>query len=74
MNKLLFIISIVYTISINASHVPGGNISYKCISPNTYEITLTVYEDCATAFISSSAESINISNSCRIPFSNMEII
>ena len=55
MNKLLlFIFAIAYTISINASHVPGGNISYKCISPYTYEIKLTVYEDCGTAFISSS--------------------
>ena len=53
MNKLLlFIISIVYPTRINASHVPAGNISYECISPNNYEITLTVYEDCGTAFVS----------------------
>ena len=42
MNKLfLFIISIVFSISINASHVPGGNITYTCISSNEFEITLT---------------------------------
>ena len=58
MNKLyLFIFSTVCTISINASHVPGGNITYKCISSNEFEITLTLFEDCGTAFISSTPKS-----------------
>ena len=71
MNKLyLFIVSIVCTTSINATHVPGGNISYTCISPNEFEITLTLFEDCGTAFISSTPKSISVSNTCGIPFSN----
>ena len=57
-------------LKINASHVPGGNISYECIAPNLYEITLTVFEDCGTAFIGQNSESISITNSCGIPFSN----
>ena len=71
MNKLfLFIISIVFSISINASHVPGGNITYTCISSNEFEITLTLFEDCGTAFISSTPKSISVSNTCGVPFSN----
>ena len=61
---------LIKVLKINASHVPGGNISYECIAPNVYEITLTVFEDCGTAFIGQNSESISITNSCGIPFSN----
>ena len=53
-----------------ATHVPGGNISYECIGPNTYVITLTVFEDCGTAFYSNGPETIDISNSCGLSFSS----
>lgn len=49
-----------------ASHVPGGNITYECIGPNQYAITLTVYEDCGTAFIGTTPESITITNDCGL--------
>ena len=51
-----------------ASHVPGGNISYENVGPNTFVITLTVFEDCGTAFYSNFAESIDVTNDCGIPF------
>ena len=47
-----------------ASHVPGGNITYECIGPNQYLITLTLFEDCGTAFTSSTNQSIDIENDC----------
>ena len=56
-------------ISIEASHVPGGNITYECIGPNTYVVTLTVFEDCGTAFIGNMPESISVINTCGLPFS-----
>ena len=63
--SLLFLTLLV---SVNASHVPGGNISYENVGPNTFVITLTVFEDCGTAFYSNLPESIDISNDCGIPF------
>jgi gliding motility-associated-like protein len=49
-----------------ASHVPGGNISYECVGPNQYQITLTLYEDCGTAFEGNGAQFISITNDCGI--------
>ena len=48
--------------------MPGGNISYECLGNNQYVITLTLFEDCGTAFISNGPESISITNSCGINF------
>jgi hypothetical protein len=47
-----------------ASHVPGGNITYECVGPNQYAITLTLYEDCGSAFEANGSQFITISNSC----------
>jgi hypothetical protein len=33
--------------SLKASHEAGGEITYTCIGPNQYAITLTLYRDCA---------------------------
>ena len=69
MKKLFISLIILFSsYSLFASHVPGGNISYECIGPNTYVVTLTVLEDCGTAFISNAPESINVSNSCGLTF------
>lgn len=32
----------------NATHIVGGEITYKCLGNNQYEITLIVYRDCYT--------------------------
>lgn len=32
-----------------ASHIVGGDISYRCLGNNRYEITLTIYRDCENA-------------------------
>lgn len=65
---LSFIVALFFSINVSASHVPGGNISYECIGPNTYVITLTVFEDCGTAFISNFPESIDVYNNCGLPY------
>ncbi len=36
------------TISAKASHIVGGEVSYKCLGNNNYEITINIYEDCIT--------------------------
>ena len=47
-----------------ASHVPGGNITYECVGPNQYLITLTLFEDCGTAFTSNVNQTVVIDNDC----------
>jgi len=47
-----------------ASHVPGGNITYECVGPNQYLLTLTLFEDCGTAFTSNTNQTIQIANDC----------
>lgn len=49
-----------------ASHVPGGNIAYECVGPNQYLVTLTLFEDCGTAFETNANELIQISNDCGL--------
>lgn len=33
---------------LSATHIVGGELTYKCLGDNQYEITLTVYRDCYT--------------------------
>jgi gliding motility-associated-like protein len=33
-------------LSLNATHLVGGDITYTCLGNNAYEVTLTVYRDC----------------------------
>lgn len=47
-----------------ASHVPGGNITYECVGPNQYLLTLTLFEDCGTAFTTNTNQTIDIENDC----------
>jgi len=68
MKKVLNLIAIflVFMTSVKASHVPGGNITYECIGNGQYVVTLTLYEDCGTAFESGGTQTIQIVNDCGI--------
>jgi len=68
--NILIILSLLLSYVSHASHVPGGNITYECIGPNTYVVTLTLFEDCGTAFTSNGTMSINVANSCGLPFAS----
>ena len=68
---LTFIIS--FSQEIKATHVPGGNITYENIGPNTFVITLTVFEDCGTAFMGSTPQTIMVSNSCGLSSPNINL-
>jgi gliding motility-associated-like protein len=48
---------------IYASHVSGGDISYKCMGNNQYEITLNLFRDCSGITMSTS-ETVTITSSC----------
>ena len=66
----VLLLSVIILLGLNsrASHIPGLNLSYQCLGNNTYILTLTIFEDCSTAFIGNSPRNINISNSCGISF------
>ncbi len=49
----------------NAQHLVGAEISYSHVSGNTFEITLSVYKDCAS--------SIEIANSQTISYSSVSL-
>ena len=64
----LFVIIIFTITSVKASHLPGGNITYECVGPDQYLVTLTMYEDCQTGFMTpGSSFTINVVNSCGLP-------
>ncbi len=70
--KILILVSICF-ISSNytyASHSAGGYITYKYLSPNTYELKYIMFRDCGGIQEPDSLE-INISNSCGFPISNI---
>jgi gliding motility-associated-like protein len=39
----------------SATHVSGGDITYRCLGNNQYEVTLSLYRDCSGAGLSNSA-------------------
>lgn len=68
--KFLLATLVLFPLNSKASHVPGGNITYENIGPNTFVITLTLFEDCGTAFTSNLPETIDITNNCGLSFSS----
>lgn len=72
MKKILIIFILVLLSGINfralSSHIIGGNISYECVGPNQYLVTLTMLEDCSTAFEANTNQNIIITNSCGYVF------
>jgi hypothetical protein len=61
--SLILVISI--TEEVKATHVPGGNITYKCLGANSYIITLTVFEDCSGAVtVPNTPQILTVTNSC----------
>ena len=55
-----------FTCNVLASHVPGGNITYEYVGPNTWVITLTVFEDCGNSFMTNAPEPITVTNTCGL--------
>lgn len=48
LNRLTsFLVLSLLVIPLYATHIVGGSMTYRCLGGNFYEITLTVYTDCA---------------------------
>ena len=65
--KFFFTWLIILSLTSCSSHVPVV-IFLECIGNNQYVITLTLFEDCGTAFIQNVAENITVTNTCSIFF------
>lgn len=37
---------VCFSVRVYGSHMMGGDITYKCLGGNTFEITITLYQDC----------------------------
>ncbi len=62
--SMLFVFSFIS--ASYASHVAGGEISYACIGPNQYQVTLSFYRDC-NGISANSTEVINYrSTACGV--------
>jgi gliding motility-associated-like protein len=44
---IFFLVNLLLPKITTASHVSGGDISFQCIGPNTYQITLNLFRDCS---------------------------
>jgi hypothetical protein len=52
--------------SLKASHIVGGEITYEWVSGNTYQVTLSLYRDCAGISLPANATIYYRSDSCSI--------
>lgn len=61
MKKLLALIFTLFTLHSFASHIAGGQITYKCLGNNQYAISLNYWWDCAGGFDPGTSQTINVS-------------
>jgi hypothetical protein len=61
--SFLFVLLFFFHVSLKASHIAGGEITYSCLGNNQYKIFLNLYVDCAGISLGTT-ETINFSSSC----------
>ncbi len=44
--SILFIVLFMWSNASFATHIVGGDMTYKCLGNDRYEVTLMVYRDC----------------------------
>ena len=49
MRIILCSVFILISLSLQATHIVGGEMNYRCLGDDQYEITLSVYRDCINA-------------------------
>lgn len=57
--RLLSIIFICHTFLVSSQHLVGADISYKHVQGNTFEISLSVYKDCASTIEITNSQTIS---------------
>lgn len=72
MKQLILLVSTVVILcfsflsKVQATHVRGADLTYRCLSGNTYEFTLTLYRDCSGATLGTTANITLVSNTCGV--------
>lgn len=61
-----FFLAFLLSTSMQATHIVGGDITYRYLGPNQYEITLTLFRDCSGVAIGSSQRLAYSSATCGI--------
>ncbi|MDQ3191467.1 MAG: hypothetical protein M3Q58_07735, partial [Bacteroidota bacterium] len=61
----VFISLTFFSYQVKATHISGGEITYTCLGPNQFEVTLTLFRDCSGSTMSTS-EWITFSNTCGL--------
>jgi len=74
MRFLTLLAAMAVSLSMLAEHLPGGNISVRCVSGNQHEVTLKLWRECTGAEMI--GQTINFVNTCGVSFSlnNMPLI
>jgi len=80
MKQILLILFFLLSFSkANGSHMMGGDITYECISPGKYKLTVKVYRDCRGISFTNPLISVfcadggNISNSVNVNYTRTSI-
>lgn len=70
MNFKNYILFLIFTLSLAlnsySSHISGGDVTYKCIGPNQYEITVKLFRDCDGISAPTSVY-VYFNNTCGLP-------
>lgn len=59
----LAVIALPFGMDSKASHISGGDISYECVGPNTFVITLNLFRDCSGITMNTS-ETVTFTSTC----------
>ncbi len=60
MKKYLSVLFLLISLCSFASHIAGGQITYKCLGNNLFEVKLTYFWDCAGGFNPGTSQIINV--------------
>jgi gliding motility-associated-like protein len=60
MKKILILSFLFLSLFSKASHIAGGQITYKCLGNNVYEVKLTYFWDCNGGFNPGTSQTLNV--------------
>ncbi|NNJ56505.1 MAG: hypothetical protein HKP14_10245, partial [Bacteroidia bacterium] len=66
MKYLFAILSLLFAFTASASHLVGGEITYKYVANNSYEVLVTLYRDCMDSKLGGTGGGSSTSNSADL--------
>ena len=71
---VLFLLILLQSIAIKASHAMGGEITYRCVGGNTFVFELIFYRDCNGAQVNTSTENLRVWNHLTITSISLQFV